>query len=149
VVNAANACSPVVGALVDVWQCDALGRYSEYAQPGYDGTGETFLRGVQTTDAGGRVSFTTLYPGWYAGRATHIHVEVSLNGRSLKVTQIAFPENVSAAVYASGVYASKGQNPISNASDNVFADGVDTQLATLSGDVTSGYTAGFQLGISA
>jgi protocatechuate 3,4-dioxygenase beta subunit len=147
VVNANSACSPVAGAVVDIWQCDAQGQYSQYAQPGYDGRGATFLRGIQTTDASGRVTFTTVYPGWYAGRATHIHVEVTVNGRSVKVTQIAFPENVTAAVYGSGVYASKGQNPTSNSRDNVFSDGVTGQLATLSGDTTSGYTASFQLGI--
>jgi len=133
---------------VDVWQCDAQGRYSEYSQPGYDGRGDTFLRGIQTTDASGRVTFTTVYPGWYAGRATHIHVEVTVNGRSVKVTQIAFPENVTAAVYGNGVYASKGQNPTSNSGDNVFADSLNSELATLSGDTTNGYTATFQLGVS-
>lgn len=148
VVNANNACGPVAGAQVDVWQCDAQGRYSEYSQPGYDGRGDTFLRGIQTTDASGRVTFTTVYPGWYAGRATHIHVEVTVNGRSVKVTQIAFPENVTAAVYGSGVYASKGQNPTSNTGDNVFADSLNSELATLSGDTTNGYTATFQLGVS-
>jgi len=147
VVNAGSACSPVAGAVVDVWQCDALGRYSQYAQPGFDGRGDTFLRGIQTTDASGRVTFTTVYPGWYAGRATHIHVEVTVNGRSVKVTQIAFPENVTAAVYGSGVYASHGQNPTGNASDMVFSDGVTGELATLAGDTASGYTATFQLGI--
>jgi len=147
VVNAASACSPVAGATVDIWQCDAQGRYSQYAQPGYDGRGDTFLRGIQTTDASGRVTFTTVYPGWYAGRATHIHVEVTVNGRSVKVTQIAFPENVTAAVYGSGVYAAHGQNPTSNAGDMVFSDGVSGELATLSGDTGNGYTATFQLGI--
>ena len=148
VVNVNNACAPVSGAVVDIWQCDALGRYSEYAQPGYDGTGDTFLRGLQTTDASGRVTFTTIFPGWYAGRATHIHVEVTVNGQSVKVTQIAFPENVTAAVYGSGVYASKGQNPTPNSSDNVFSDSINSELATLSGDTTNGYTATFQLGVS-
>jgi protocatechuate 3,4-dioxygenase beta subunit len=69
----------------------------------------------ESTDANGRVTFTTIYPGWYQGRATHIHVEVTVAGRSVKVTQIAFPEDVTAAVYRSGVYASKGQNPTTNA----------------------------------
>ncbi len=148
VVNAANACSPVANASVEIWQCDADGRYSQYNQPGYNGTGQSFLRGIQTTDANGRVVFNTVYPGWYAGRATHIHVEVTVGGRSVKVTQIAFPENVTAAVYATGVYAVKGQNPTSNASDNVFADSVQTELATLVGSPTSGYTATYTVGVS-
>src|SRR6266852_7312953 len=74
------SCSPVTNASVEVWQCDATGNYSEYSQPGYDGTGQTFLRGVQTTDSQGKVTFRTIYPGWYMGRATHIHLEVFVNG---------------------------------------------------------------------
>jgi protocatechuate 3,4-dioxygenase beta subunit len=149
VVNTNNACSPVVSAAVDIWQCDAQGNYSEYAQPGYNGTGQTFLRGIQTTDASGRVTFTTIFPGWYQGRATHIHVEVKVNNAVVKVTQIAFEESVIAAVYASGVYAAKGRNPTSNAGDMVFADSLSSELATIAGgDSTNGYTATFTVAIS-
>ena len=147
VVNASNGCSAVAGALVDVWQTDAAGHYSQYAQGSYDGRSETFLRGRQTTDASGRVAFTTVYPGWYAGRATHIHVEVTVGGRAAKVTQIAFPESVNAEVYRSGIYASRGLNPTSNASDMVFADSLSSELATVTGDPTSGYAASFTVGI--
>ena len=147
VVNASSGCGVVSGALVEVWQCDAQGRYSEYSQPGYDGRTETFLRGIQTTDAGGRVVFMTIYPGWYAGRATHIHAEVTVNGRSVKVTQIAFPESVNATVYASSQYAARGGNPTSNSGDMVFADSLGSELATISGDPASGYAASFTIGI--
>ena len=91
---------------------------------------------------------TTIYPGWYAGRATHIHVEVSVNGRSVKVTQIAFPDTVNAEVYRSGVYAARGQNPTSNTGDMVFADSLSSELATVSGSPTSGYSATFTVGIA-
>jgi len=148
VVNVRNGCSVVSGANVEIWQCDAVGNYSEYAQPGYDGTGQTFLRGVQTTDVNGRVTFKTIYPGWYMGRATHIHVEVFVNGAAVKTTQIAFPEDVSSAVYRTGFYASHGQNLTANAADNVFSDGTQYELATLSGDTNNGYTATLTLGIS-
>jgi protocatechuate 3,4-dioxygenase beta subunit len=141
VANVNGGCNPIAGALVEIWQCDSAGRYSEYPQPGYDGTGQTFLRGVQTTDASGSVTFTTIYPGWYAGRATHIHVNVYANGRLVKTTQIAFPEDVSAEVYASGVYASRGQNSTRNSSDNVFSDGVQYELASVVGSAASGHTA--------
>jgi protocatechuate 3,4-dioxygenase beta subunit len=144
VVNAKASCGPIANAVVEVWHCDVTGTYSEYGQ----GAGQTFLRGLQTTDASGAVTFNTIYPGWYEGRATHIHVEVYVNGASVKVTQIAFPEGVSAAVYASGVYASHGQNSISNARDNVFADGVADELATVGGSPTSGYTAALTIGVS-
>jgi protocatechuate 3,4-dioxygenase beta subunit len=148
IVNAAAGCAPLSNANVEIWQCDAEGHYSEYAQPGYNGTGQTFLRGLQTTDANGRATFRTIYPGWYQGRATHIHVEVFVNGRSVKVTQIAFPESVSAQVYRTSVYATRGQNPTSNASDMVFSDGTSTELATLTGDAASGLTATIALGVS-
>ena len=145
VVNTNSSCSAVGGALVDIWQCDADGSYSQY---GSDRT-LTYLRGLQTTDAGGKVTFVTIYPGWYQGRATHIHVEVTINGRSAKVTQIAFPEDVTASVYRTGVYVSSGQNPTTNSRDNVFSDGVANELVTITGgDTTNGYTATFQVGIA-
>jgi len=148
VVNTNNSCAPVAGAAVDIWHSDADGHYSEYAQAGYNGTGQTYLRGIQTTGASGQVTFTTIFPGWYSGRATHIHVEVKINGAVVKVTQIAFPESVNAAVYASGVYASRGPNATSNASDSVFADSLSSELATVSGDPTSGLAAAFTVGVA-
>jgi protocatechuate 3,4-dioxygenase beta subunit len=145
--NASSGCSPLAGATVDIWQCDAGGRYSQYSQGGFDGRASTFLRGMQTTDSSGRVTFMTVYPGWYQGRATHIHVEVTMNGRSLKVTQIGFPESVNAEVYRSGVYASRGLNPTSNAGDMVFADSIASETATISGSPGSGYTATFTVNV--
>ena len=94
------------------------------------------------------VTFTTIYPGWYQGRATHIHLEVTINGVSRKVTQIAFPESVNNTVYRSGVYASRGSNPTSNLSDGIFADSLSAELVTPSGDTVNGYTAGCQVGVS-
>jgi protocatechuate 3,4-dioxygenase beta subunit len=144
VVNANSACAPVSGASVEIWQCDVDGNYSQYGTT----RTQTFLRGIQTTSASGQVTFVTVYPGWYQGRATHIHVEVTANGRSAKVTQIAFPESVNAEVYRSGVYASRGLNPTSNTSDGIFADSLSQEMATVSGSVASGYTATFQVGIA-
>jgi len=149
VVNSSNGCAAVPNANVEIWQCDAEGHYSQYAQQGYDGRSQTFLRGIQTTDSNGRVTFTTVYPGWYQGRATHIHVEVTLNGASVKATQIAFPDSVNAAVYATGVYASRGDNPTTNTRDNIFADSLSSEMATLVGDTTLGYTATFTVAIAA
>ena len=146
--NTNSNCAAVTNASVEIWQCDASGNYSEYAQPGYDGTGQTFLRGLQMTDANGQVTFSTIYPGWYAGRATHIHVDVFRGGSLVKSTQIAFSESVTAAVYAAGVYAAKGRNPTSNASDNVFSDGTTTELASLTGSASSGYTATLTIGVA-
>src|SRR5262249_52733519 len=74
VVNASSGCAAVAGAQVEIWQCDAAGAYSEYGAQ----AAQTYLRGIQTTDANGEVTFTTIYPGWYQGRATHIHLEVTI-----------------------------------------------------------------------
>jgi len=95
------------------------------------------------------VTFRTIYPGWYQGRATHIHVQVFVNGATVKTTQIAFPEDVVAAVYRNGVYASHGQNTTSNNSDMVFADGTQYEMAALSGDASTGYTATLTIGVTA
>ena len=144
IVNVNSGCTPVTNATVEMWQCDATGNYSEYGTS----AGQTFLRGLQTTDSSGRVTFKTIYPGWYMGRATHIHLEVFVNGAAVKTTQIAFPEDVSSSVYRTGVYAAHGQNSTTNSGDNVFSDGTDHELAALSGDTSSGYTATLAVGIS-
>jgi len=144
VVNVSAGCAPVVSVMVDVWQCDHEGTYSEYG----NGRGQTFLRGMQSTDTQGQVTFETIYPGWYQGRATHIHVEVLTGGRSLKVTQIAFPEDITAAVYRTGVYAAKGQSTTSNARDNVFSDGISLQTLTLTGSPSAGFTGTFTVGVA-
>ena len=144
IVNANNSCATVTNASVEIWQCDSAGTYSEYGTA----SAQTFLRGLQTTDNNGVVTFRTIYPGWYQGRATHIHVQVFVNGAAVKTTQIAFPEDVSAAVYRTAAYASHGQNSTTNSRDNVFADGSDHELAALSGDTTAGYTAALTVGVA-
>ncbi len=145
VVNTTASCAPLTGVNVEIWQCDASGNYSQYGSE----RAQTYLRGIQTTNANGQVTFTTVYPGWYQGRATHIHVEVTRNGQSLKVTQIAFPDSVNAEVYGTGVYASRGSNPTTNTRDGIFADSLNSELATLSGTLSSGYAATFTVGLAA
>lgn len=89
--------TPLGGAAVEVWHCDALGRYSGFPPPEPTGTvaqpqylpGETFLRGRQITDAAGMVEFRTIYPGWYPGRTVHIHTMVHASGATL-TTQLYF-----------------------------------------------------------
>jgi len=144
VVNSSANCAPVSGANVEIWHCDAAGDYSEYGTV----TTATWLRGVQTSNGSGDVVFTTVYPGWYQGRATHIHIEVTINGRSVKATQIAFPESINNTVYAQGVYARRGNNPLSNASDGIFADSLTSELVTPSGSPSTGYTASFQINVT-
>jgi protocatechuate 3,4-dioxygenase beta subunit len=143
VVNVNAACAPVPNANVEVWHCDSSGNYSEYGTQ----AAQTYLRGIQSTNSNGEVAFTTIYPGWYQGRATHIHFEVTVNGTSRKITQIAFPESVNASVYSTGVYAARGSNPTSNLADGIFTDSLAAELVTPSGDATNGYTASCQAGI--
>jgi protocatechuate 3,4-dioxygenase beta subunit len=145
VVNVNNACAAVPNADVEIWHVDAAGDYSQYGSQ----TAATFLRGIQTTNAAGEVTFTTIYPGWYQGRATHIHAEVTVNGRSIKVTQIAFPEATNNAVHTSGLYASRGTNPMSNLADGIFADSLSSELVMPAGSPSSGYAVAFQIGVSA
>jgi protocatechuate 3,4-dioxygenase beta subunit len=144
VVNVNSSCAGVANANVEIWHVDAAGNYSQYGTQ----TAQTFLRGIQTTNSNGEVTFTTIYPGWYQGRATHIHVEVTISGVSRKVTQIAFPESVNNTVHLSGVYASRGTNPMSNLSDGIFLDSLSSELITPTGSAASGYAATFQVGIS-
>jgi len=142
--NKKNNCEPLSGVLVDVWHCDKDGNYSEYGGTQMQQTDYTtvhFLRGRQTSDTSGNVSFISIYPGWYQGRAPHVHVEVlSSSGTSLLVTQIAFPETISSQVYSSTNYASHGQADTANAKDNVFSDSLADELATMTGNITDGYT---------
>ncbi|WP_460635792.1 dioxygenase family protein [Larkinella harenae] len=141
--NKNNSCAALAGALVDIWHCDATGNYSEYGGTQMQSTNYQsvhFLRGRQTSDSNGLVAFTSIYPGWYQGRAPHIHVHVyNASGKSLKVSQIAFPEDISKVVYAQGVYASHGQADTTNARDTIFSDGISTNISTVTGSTSAGY----------
>lgn len=142
VVSQKNDCKPLPGVFVDVWHCDAHGAYSEYGgmrMQEADHRHEHFCRGRQITDQDGKVSFESIYPGWYRGRAPHIHVEVlDKNENSLVVSQIAFPEDVNSTVYATSKYLGKADT--SNDRDNIFRDSLALNMADgISGDVQNGY----------
>ena len=143
--NKSANCAAMAGAMVDIWHCDAGGNYSEYGGAGMQATdykGVHFLRGRQTTDANGQVRFTTIFPGWYPGRAVHIHVHIfDASGKSLLVTQIAFPAAVCDTVFttATDIYK-KGKADTTNERDNVFSDGFANEMASISGNVSTGYT---------
>lgn len=156
--NANNSCAALAGAIVDIWHCDKEGNYSEYGGTAMQSTNYTavhFLRGRQVADANGLVSFTSIFPGWYTGRATHIHVHIyNTAGTSLKVTQISFPEGSSSAVVLVNTTASgytKGMSGYTyNASDNVFSDDTaGVELATIAGSVAAGYTLTHKIAVSA
>lgn len=149
-------CADLAGYAIYLWHCDAAGRYSMYSA---GVTGENYLRGVQATGSDGTATFSTIVPGCYSGRMPHMHFEVyrdtgtaSQWTNKLRTSQIAFPTEICSAVYnASSLYSASIANlaRISFATDNVFSDGVTTQLATVTGDPASGYVARLQVGIVA
>ncbi|WPO83337.1 intradiol ring-cleavage dioxygenase [Chryseobacterium sp. JJR-5R] len=153
--NTNAACANLQGAIVDIWHCDKDGNYSEYGGTGMQAANYTavhFLRGRQTTDANGKVNFTSVFPGWYNGRATHIHVHIyNASGQSLLVTQIAFPEGSDSAVAqvaASTGY--KGMNGYTyNANDNVFSDGTANEMSAVTGSVSGGFSLSHTIKVSA
>lgn len=150
--NTNNSCTALSGAIVDIWHCDKDGYYSEYGGTGMqsvDFTSVHFLRGRQTTDSNGLVTFTSIFPGWYSGRATHIHVHVyNSAGNSLLITQIAYPEGSDSAVAtvngsggASYGYTKGMSGYTYNANDNVFSDDKSgAEIAAVTGSLSAGYT---------
>ncbi|WP_200978656.1 intradiol ring-cleavage dioxygenase [Echinicola sp. 20G] len=149
ILNRNTSCEPLEIAIVDIWHCDKDGNYSEYGGTGMqptDYTGDHFLRGRQTTDSNGKVAFTSIFPGWYRGRATHIHVHVyNASGNSLLVTQIAFPEGSDSAVVQVNASSANGYTQgmsgyTYNSNDNVFSDGVETEMSNISGSISEGYS---------
>lgn len=138
ILNKNNGCKPFADAVVDVWHCDSLGSYSEYG--GGNMSNKHFLRGRQITDLNGQVSFISIFPGYYRGRAPHIHVEV-LNevNKSVLVTQIAFPEDICDTVYATDNY--QGTDYISNMRDGIFRSSLEQNMAdSVAGNLKDGYT---------
>lgn len=159
VVNSASSCAPLAGYAVYLWHCDALGRYSLYSS---GVTGESYLRGVQVTDANGQVTFTTIYPACYDGRWPHMHFEVfasstaATSGRAALLTsQLAIPAATNLAVFnGDSRYSASVSNyaRVTLASDGVFGDNSAAQIAqqtpTMSGSVTAGYIATAVIGLA-
>ena len=145
-------CNPVSNVLVDIWHCDKDGRYSGYPnQPGgVNTTGLDFLRGIQVTDANGQCSFITSYPGWYPGRATHIHFKIRLNAATYVTSQFAFPNAVNDAVYTTPLYSGRGSNPTSNEEDNIFGSAKpEFLLMDALANTSGGYDGTYTIGINA
>ena len=140
ILNKNDSCKPLTNALVDVWHCDAIGDYSEYNMRSGDLSEKHFLRGRQTSDANGQVSFVSIFPGYYRGRAPHIHVEVLSKGKkSLLATQIAFPDAICDTVYVTENYP--GTDYVSSGSDSLFRDSLDQNMVdSVMGNIKDGYT---------
>jgi protocatechuate 3,4-dioxygenase beta subunit len=142
------------GAGVYLWHCDRDGNYSLYSQAVAN---ENYLRGAQEADAGGTVTFQSIFPACYSGRWPHIHFEVydslsdaTSSGPIVRTSQIALPKEACEAVYATSGYEQSVANlsQVSLAGDMVFGDdGAIHQLATMSGDASEGYTAALTIGV--
>jgi protocatechuate 3,4-dioxygenase beta subunit len=150
----ANGGVPFEGVAVYVWHCTREGGYSLYSAGLED---QNYLRGVQVADADGLVRFTSVFPACYDGRWPHIHFEVypdqgstTDSTNAIATSQVALPQDVCEAVYATpGYEASVGNlSRVSLSGDNVFGDdGGASQLATVTGNVTSGYTVRLAVGV--
>jgi len=144
-------CVPMPNVLVDIWHCDKDGLYSGFpGQPGGINTsGQNFLRGIQVTDADGRCSFRSIYPGWYPGRVSHVHFKARLSSNTYVTSQFAFPEEFNKDVYATPLYAARGQNTLTNATDMIFRDPEPEGLvmAIAPNTTTGGYDGTFTIGV--
>jgi protocatechuate 3,4-dioxygenase beta subunit len=119
------ACSPITGARVDVWHADAAGDYSGFvdgSHAGEAGEGTTFLRGSQLANGEGIVEFATVYPGWYPGRAVHVHVKALIDGAAVLTSQLYFPEDLTDTVQAGDPYAAHGTRDTRNGDDAIAGD---------------------------
>ncbi|NHZ82488.1 intradiol ring-cleavage dioxygenase [Massilia sp. CCM 8695] len=153
-VKVKSSCASLAGATVYLWHCDREGRYSMYTS---GVTVENYLRGVQEADASGMVTFTTIFPGCYAGRMPHVHFEVypslarsTSAANRIKTSQFGFPTSMLADTYAATGYSASVRNlaNISYATDNVFSDGSALQIASVSGSASLGYVATLTVGVS-
>jgi len=145
---AAGACAPLPGAVVDLWHCDAMGVYSDIS--GARAGAGKFLRGYQTTDAEGLARFTTIYPGWYPGRAVHIHFKIrsaAAGGRVHDFTsQLFFDDALTERVHALAPYAAHGQGRVKNARDGIYRS-AGPQLMLAVTPEGAGYAAAFDLAL--
>ena len=131
-------------AAVDVWHCDALGVYSGAVA---DNPGTNFLRGIQKTNAKGVATFKTIYPGFYQGRAVHVHVKVHMGGSVVHTGQLFFPPAVTNAVYAKNPYARHGTRPdTSNAADAIYRNGGSKGMLALERS-GAGYVGSIAVGV--
>lgn len=138
-----GGCAPLPGAVMEVWHCDATGDYSAFTDGGGgkdEGTGTTFLRGSQTADDESIVEFQTIVPGWYRGRAVHIHLRVHLDGATVLTSQVFFADDFLTEVYASAPYAEFGPPDTPLARDGIAGDatGEGTILHTTTAVTSAG-----------
>ena len=145
-----SACTPLTGAYLDVWHCDAAGVYSDVS-----GSTRQFLRGYQITDVNGVAAFSTIYPGWYSGRAVHIHFKLRLFAGATTTyeftSQFFFDDTLTDSVYTQSPYSSRPGRDTRNANDGIYNSLSTTDKAglTLQTSKTSdGYAGVINLGVN-
>jgi protocatechuate 3,4-dioxygenase beta subunit len=147
-----STCAPLAGAQVDVWHCDALGAYSDTRDGRGNTEGQTFLRGYQVTDDAGLARFTTIYPGWYQGRAVHVHFKVRTNpsgsGGLQFTSQLFFDESLTDQVFTQPPYSSRGRRDTTNTTDGIYQGG-GTQLLVPLSSSGGGYAGTFNISVRA
>jgi protocatechuate 3,4-dioxygenase beta subunit len=145
-----GSCTPLGGAQVDVWQCDALGVYSDVRDRSGDSTGKKFLRGYQVTRGDGTAEFITIYPGWYPGRTVHIHFKIrsdtGLNRSAEFTSQIYFDESVTDVVHKVAPYSTKGRRTTTNDTDLLFRRRGNQLMLALTKD-REGYAGKFDIAL--
>ena len=147
---AGAACTPLGGAMVDVWHCDAAGVYSDVRDGQFDSRGKKFLRGYQQTNANGAAEFLTIHPGWYEGRAVHIHFKIRSAAQGARAqeftSQLYFDESVNDQIFKQAPYNSKRGRRVMNDADFIFRRGGKDLLLTPVKNL-QGYTAKFDIGL--
>jgi protocatechuate 3,4-dioxygenase beta subunit len=145
-----SSCTPLTGAAVDIWHCDALGVYSDVTDPSFSTVGKKFLRGYQVTDANGTVEFVTIYPGWYPGRTVHIHFKIRTDSASQRgyefTSQLYFDDSLTDQIHTQPPYAAKGQRTQKNDRDGIFRGGGEQLKLQLTKEA-QGYAGTFDIGL--
>lgn len=146
------SCAPLAGAVVDLWQCDAAGVYSDVKDIDgrFNTVGQKFLRGHQVTGAQGTAEFLTIYPGWYEGRTVHLHFKIRTDpgaGRGYEfVSQLYFDDRLTDRMMASAPYAGKSGQRVRNERDGIFRRGGRDLMLDVSPD-GAGHAASFDIGL--
>jgi protocatechuate 3,4-dioxygenase beta subunit len=145
VVSSDDECAPVSGAQVDVWHANASGLYSDESANGT--AGHKYLRGYQVTDDDGTARFVTVFPGWYSGRAIHVHFKIRKDGYEF-TSQLFFDESTIASVLSTSAYSSRGTPDTDNSEDNIYgSDGSELTVA-LASDGNGGLEGTFTVGLA-
>src|SRR5215210_2507603 len=138
-----GGCAPLPGAIVDLWLCDAFGRYSGVGPD----VGHDWLRGYQITDQNGVVTFTSIYPGWYPGRTVHLHFKIRA-GNYTFTSQLFFDDLFTDVVFTQLPYSQRGPRSTRNEQDGIYQQGGSQMLLTVVPDGQGGYASTFEIGLA-